>query len=120
MNGDVRVRLPAAPEYSRMADIAVVHAATHLGFSPGDIAHLSRAIQEAVLLLLEPEQPGGSLAFDLQSKAGIVTVEAHIEQRNCRPIPHDRIDRFESTAGSLVDSWKLDPDEHRIWLQKSV
>ena len=120
MNGDVRVRLPAAPEYSRMADIAVVHAATHLGFSSGDIDQLSQAIKEAVLLLLDPEHPGGSLALDLQSKAGIVTVEAQIEQRDSKPIPHDRIDRFESTAGSLVDSWKLDPDEHRIWLQKSA
>lgn len=120
MNGDVRVRLPAAPEYSRMADIAVVHAATHLGFPPADIARLSRAINEAVLLLLDPEEPGGSLAFDLQSKAGIVTVEAQMEQQDSKPIPLDRIDRFESAAGSLVDSWKLDPDEHRIWLQKSV
>ena len=34
MNGDVRVRLPAAPEYGRIADIAVVHAATHQGFPP--------------------------------------------------------------------------------------
>ena len=103
-----------------MADIAVVHAATHLGFPPGDIAHLSQAIKEAVLLLLDPEQPGGSLALDLQSKAGIVTVEAQVEKRDSKPIPHDRIDRFESTAGSLVDSWKLDPNEHRIWLQKSA
>ena len=120
MNGDVRVRLPAAPEYGRIADIAVVHAATHQGFPPRDIADLSLAIKEAMLLLLEPQQAGGSVAFDLQSKAGIVTVEAHLEHQGSKPIPLERIDRFDAIAGPLVDSWKLDPDEHRLWLQKSV
>ncbi|WP_419923909.1 hypothetical protein [Candidatus Poriferisocius sp.] len=103
-----------------MADIAVIHAATHQGFPPHDIAKISLAIKEAVLLLLDPDHPGGSLALGLQSKAGIVTVEAQAEPRGEKPIPYHRIDRFESTAGSLVDSWKLDPDEHRVWLQKSV
>ena len=120
MSGDVRVKVPAAPKYGRMAEIAAVHAASHQGFPPHDVDDLSRAIKEAVLLLLDPERPTGSMEFDFQSKAGIVTVEALIEQRESTPIPHDRIDRFESTAGSLVDSWKLDPDEHRLWLQKSA
>ena len=120
MSGDVRVKLPAAQKYGRMLGIAAVHAATHQGFPPNDIADLSQAIKEAVLLLLDPNQRDGSMAFDFQGKAGIVTVEAQLEQRGGKPIPHDRIDRFESTAGSLVDSWKLDPDEHRLWLQKSV
>ncbi|MCY3911604.1 MAG: hypothetical protein OXF99_08810 [bacterium] len=103
-----------------MAEIAAVHAANHQGFSPDDIANLSQVIKDAVMLLLDPEQPEGTMAFDFQSKAGIVTVEAQLDQRGEAPIPHDRIDRFESSAGSLVDSWKLDPDEHRLWLQKSA
>ena len=103
-----------------MAEIAAVHAATHQGFPPHDIDSLSQVIKEAVILLLDPKRPNGTMAFDFQSKAGIVTVEAQLEQRGERPIPHDRIDRFESSAGSLVDSWKLDPDEHRLWLQKSA
>ncbi|MDE0579257.1 MAG: hypothetical protein OXI29_05200 [bacterium] len=103
-----------------MAEIAAIHAADHQGFSSDDIANLSRVIKEAVVLLLDPEQSAGTMAFDFQSKAGIVTVEAQLDQRGDTPIPHDRIDRFESSAGSLVDSWKLDPDEHRLWLQKSA
>ncbi len=103
-----------------MAEIAAVHAADHQGFSSYDIANLSRVIKEAVVLLLDPERSDGTMAFDFQSKAGIVTVEAQLDQRGDKPIPHDRIDRFESSAGSLVDSWKLDPDEHRLWLQKSA
>ena len=120
MSGDVRVKVPAARQYGRMAEIAAEHAATYQGFPSADIADLSLAIKEAVLLLLDPAQPDGAIAFDYQSKAGIVTVEAQLEQRGTKPISHDRIDRFESTAGSLVDSWKLDPDEHRLWLQKSA
>ena len=120
MNGDVRIKLPAAQEFGRMAEIAAEHAATHQGFPSDDVANLSRAIKEAVLLLLDPELSDGSMAFDYQSKAGIVAVEAQVEQQGSKPIPHDRIDRFESTAGSLVDSWKLDPDEHRLWLQVSA
>ena len=103
-----------------MAEIAAVHAADHQGFSPNDIANLSQVIKEAVMLLLDPERPEGTMAFDFQSKAGIVTVEAQLDQQGEAPIPHNRIDRFESSAGSLVDSWKLDPDEHRLWLQKSA
>ncbi|MCQ3810075.1 MAG: hypothetical protein KTV68_05910 [Acidimicrobiia bacterium] len=120
MSGDVRVKVPAAPKYGRMAEIAAVHAATHQGFSSNEIGSLGQAIKEAVLLLLDPGQPNGSMEFDFQSKAGIVTVEAHVEQGESKPIPHNKIDRFESTAGSLVDSWKLDPDERRLWLQKSA
>ena len=120
MSGDVRVKVPAAPRYNRLAVIPAVHAATHQGFPPHEVDNLSQAIKEAVLLLLDPDQPDGLIAFDFQSKAGIVTVEAHLENSCERPIPHDRIDRFESAAGSLVDSWKLDPDEHRLWLQKTA
>lgn len=103
-----------------MAEIAAEHAATHQGFPSADVDNLSRAIKEAVLLLLDPGLPHGSMAFDYQSKAGIVAVEAQVDQQGSKPIPHERIDRFESTASSLVDSWKLDPDEHRLWLQKSA
>ena len=103
-----------------MAEMAAEHAATHQGFPTDDIASLKRAIKEAVLLLVDPELPEGSMAFDYQSKAGIVAVEAQVEQQGSKPISHDRIDRFESAAGSLVDSWKLDPDDHRLWLQKSA
>ena len=120
MSGGVRVEVPAAQGYGRMAEIAAIHAADHQGFSSDDIANLSRVIKEAVVLLLDPERSDGTMAFDFQSKAGIVTVEAQLDQRGDKPIPHYRIDRFESSAGSLVDSWKLDPDEHRLWLQKSA
>ena len=120
MGGDVRVKVPALERYGRMVEIAAVHAATHQGFPSEEVAELSQAIKEAVLLLLDPERPDGSISFDYQSKAGIVTIEAQLDSRGCKPIPHSRIDRFESTAGQLVDSWKLDPDEHRLWLQKSA
>lgn len=120
MGGDVRVKVPALKRYGRMAEIAAVHAASHQGFPSGEIAELRQAIQEAVLLLLDPERPDSSISFDYLSKAGIVTIEAQLDNRGSKPIPHSRIDRFESSAGQLVDSWKLDPDEHRLWLQKSA
>lgn len=116
----MRVKVPALKRYGRMAEIAAVHAAAHQGFPSEEVAELSQAIKEAVLLLLDPGRPDGSISFDYQSKAGIVTIEAQLDGRGCDPIPHSRIDRFESTAGPLVDSWKLDPDEHRLWLQKSA
>ena len=103
-----------------MAEIAAVHAATHQGFPSEEVAELSQAIKEAMSLLLDPEMPDVSISFDYQSKAGIITIEAQLDDRGCKPIPHSRIDRFETTAGPLVDSWKLDPDEHRLWLQKSA
>ena len=143
VSGDVRIKVPAAPKYGRMADIAAIHTATYQGFPPDEVADLSQAVKEAVLLLnpeypnvaaeadrdhehgeavllLDPEYPNGSMKFDFQGKAGIVTVEAQVEQCGSKPIPHHRIDRFEATAGPLVDSWKLDPDKHRLWLQKSA
>lgn len=120
VNGDVRIKLPATLEFGRMAEIAAEHAAAHQGFPPEHIANLSRAVKETVLLLLDPELSEGSMAFDYQSKAGIVAIEARVEQAGSKPLSHDRVDRFETAAGSLVDSWKLDPDDHRLWLQKSA
>ena len=103
-----------------MARTAADHIATYQGFPARDAADLRLAVEEAVALLLDSDAPGGWMVFDLQGKAGIVAVEAQIEQPTDTPIPHERIDRFEAAAGSLVDSWKLDPDEHRLWLQKSI
>ncbi len=59
VSGDVRVRVPALKRYGRMAEIAAVHAATHQGFPSEEVAELSQAIREAVLLLLDPELPDG-------------------------------------------------------------
>lgn len=119
MNGDVRVKLPAAPEYGRMARTAAIQIARRLGFTTGDISDLRLTMDAAVALLIDPDQSDGSIVFDYRGKAGIVIIEAHIEREASTPIPHERIDRFEATAGSLVDSWKLDPDENYLWLQKS-
>ena len=103
-----------------MARTAADHIAAYQGFPARDAADLRLAIEEAVALLVDSGAPGGWMAFSLQGKAGIVAIEAQIEQPADTPIPHERIDRFEAAAGSLVDSWKLDPDEHRLWLQKSI
>ncbi|WP_420639763.1 hypothetical protein [Candidatus Poriferisocius sp.] len=120
MPGDVTVKLPAAQKYDRMAEVAAAHAATHQGFPPTAVTELKQAVKEAMLLLLDPAHPDGTVAIDLQSKAGIVTVEAHLDDSAIPPIPEDRISRFASVAESLVDSWKLDPDDHRLLLQKAA
>ncbi len=117
---DVRITVPAAPAYGRMAEIAAAHAADHQGFAPTDTADLRLAVAEAVLLLLDSDQPAGTMEFDFLSKAGIVTIEGRLDAGEAKAIPHARIDRFESAAGPLVDSWKLDPEQHRLWLQKSA
>lgn len=118
--GDVRITVPAMAAYRRMAEIAAAHAADHQGFAPTDTADLRSAVKQAVMLLLDSELPGGTMEFDFLSKAGIVTIEARLDAGGAKAIPYARIDRFEAAAGPLVDSWKLDPEEHRLWLQKSA
>ena len=90
-----------------MAEIAAVHAANHQGFSPDDTASLSQVIKEAVMLLLNPDRPDGTMAFDFESKAGIVTVEAQLDQRGrtTDPPQQDRPIRvFGRIAGGLVEA----------------
>ncbi len=119
VNGDVRVRLPAAPEYGPMARTTAVHIARLLGFTADEVSDLRLTMEASVVLLLDPGRHDGSMTFNYRGKAGIITIEAAIDRKPISPTPHDRIDRFESTAGSRVDSWKLDPDQHRLWLQKT-
>ncbi len=120
MNGDVRVEVPAARKYSGMASAAAVNIATHLGFPAGDTSDLRLAIEQAVVLLLDPDQSRGMMTFSYQGKAGILSVEAQVGREGNNPIPPSRIDQFEKEAGPLVDSWKVDPDKNHLWLQKTL
>ncbi|WP_419918945.1 hypothetical protein [Candidatus Poriferisocius sp.] len=120
MNGDVRVRLPAAPEYSTMARTPATHIARLLGFATGEVSDLSLVMEATMVLLLDPERSGDSITLSYRGKAGIMTIQARINPEPNFPIRPGRIDWFEATVGLRVDSWKLDPDRHRLWLQKTT
>ncbi|MYG93574.1 MAG: hypothetical protein F4138_01050 [Acidimicrobiia bacterium] len=127
MNGDLQLKLPALPESGRMVELAITHAANHLDFPETTTTKLQQAIKEAMLLMLGPVEPDACLSensvsehhleISLLSKADILTFEAQLTMQNTTSISKAQIDRFKRTIKPLVNSGKVNTDNHRLWLQ---
>lgn len=115
----IRLALPAEPEYGRLARITASNLALRMGFTFPEIEDLRLAVDEMIILLLRPEGRSGEiiitftveptrLALDATSTAG--TDQAWLDQGALR--------RFEAIVGDTVDEFEVDEQGHRVHLVK--
>lgn len=115
----IRLQLPAQPEYGRVARIAAAQLALRLGFSLHEIDDLRLAMDEAAILLLGPEVAGRTLTIDYETGDHTIGVDARIDDGDeTPPVPDDRLTRFSELVGELIDEYSIDPTAHRITLSK--
>jgi len=113
----IRLELPAHPEYGRVAGIAALHLARRRGFSPRELEELVTAIDEVVRLL----GIGGSedtLRVDYGGDGTTIVVDARLWPGGELVVPLDRIDHFGEAAGDLVDDYSVGTDEPRVVFTK--
>jgi hypothetical protein len=114
---EIRLTLPAEPEYGRLARIAAAALALRTGFGYPEIEDLRIALDETLILLLRPEGAPGdvTLLFRLLPDGLDITATT-----TAGPDQHWVDDgartRFERLVGSLVDTAEVDEAGRRVHL----
>lgn len=114
----IRLQVPARPEYGRVARIAAAQLALRLGFSLHEIDDVRLVMDELALLLVGDEPTGDTLTIDFEATADMISVDAHIESDADSAVPDDRVARFREHVGELIDSYTIDPGSHHVTLAK--
>jgi len=115
----IRLALPAEPQYGRLARITASSLALRMGFTFPEIEDLRLAVDEMIILLLRPEGRSGEiiitftveptqLTLDAISTAG--TDQAWLDQGALR--------RFEAIVGDTIDQFDVDEHGHHVHLMK--
>ncbi len=119
VNDQIRLTIPAEPEYGRLARITVSGLARRLGFSQRSINDLRLAVDETIILLLRPEgRPGTiTLRFDV-GNAGLDIEATSTAGPNLAWVDQGALRRFEAIVDGTVDSYAVDEQAHHVHLLK--
>jgi hypothetical protein len=112
----IRLAVPAAAEYGRVARTTAAGLALRLGFSYRAIEDLRLAVDETLILLLRPDGAGESVEFDFDPGDGVLVMEATLDPPGLGIDP-TAIRRFERLVKPIVDDWSVD-DAGRVRLVK--
>ncbi|MEM7284945.1 MAG: hypothetical protein AAF480_01210 [Actinomycetota bacterium] len=115
----IQLELPASPEYGRVARIAAAHLALRRGFSLTEIDDLRLVMDEAAVMLLEPQLEGGRLDVTYSVTDDTVSVDARIVAEDDGTLPIDRVERFAELVGELIDEYSIDRAGRRLTLTKT-
>jgi len=119
VSDQIRLVIPAEPEYGRLARITVAGLARRLGFSYRSIQDLSLAVDETIILLLRPEGGPGSITLRFEVGHQGLTTEATTTAAQDQPwIDQGALGRFEAIVGATVDGYAVDEQGHHVHLLK--
>jgi serine/threonine-protein kinase RsbW len=116
---EIRLALPAAPEYARIARLTVAGVATRLGFSYDEVEDLRIAVGEACSVLID-DPPAGRLTVvyrlgdDALEVHATADGEAEVAARAALPTA----DLTEQILGAVVDDHGIDVAARSVWLRK--
>lgn len=114
----ISLQLPALPEYGRVARVAAAHLALRKGFSIAEIDDLRLAMDETAILLLGDWRQVGALSIVYEVDPTTVRVDARLLGEDHPGLPDDRVERFVTLAGNLVDEWHVDAGAGQVTLIK--
>ena len=115
----IRLALPAEPEYGRLARITTSNLALRLGFSFPEIDDLRLAVDEMVILLLRPEGVTGDITLTYTVEPGRLVIDAVSTAGSDQPwVDQGALGRFEAIVGDTVDACEVDESGHHVHLLK--
>lgn len=117
---EIRLVVPAQPEYGRLARVTVAGLALRLGFSHTEVEDLRLAVDESLILLLDGSGHDGDVevVYRLLDEAIELEVTADVGRRV--PPPSDgAIDRFQRMVADLVDVAVADPMKRTVRFRKA-
>ena len=120
MNDEIRLEVPAQPEYGRLARVTVAGLAVRLGFSHTAVEDLRLALDEALILLLDGSGRDGEivLVYRLLDDAIEVDLTAQIN-KGVAPPSEAAIERFGRMVADLVDVALADPAHRSVRFRKA-
>ncbi len=110
----VRLRLPAGTDYGRVARVTTAAIARRHGFTYREVEDLRLAIDEAIIALLDDDDPGAAveLVYSIGDDDVTITVEGAPDR------PPEAVGRFHTIVTDLVDRADLDLTRGRVRLRK--
>lgn len=116
---EVRLVLPADPDYGRVARAAARGLGHRLGMAPGQVEDLALAMDETLVLLLRPEGASGEIAFTFTVAPDRLVVDAVTSAGRDQPwVDQGARRRFEELVGPTVDAHAVDDDGRAVHLEK--
>jgi hypothetical protein len=117
----VRLVLPAEPEYGRLARITTAGLAVRSGYSFAAIEDLRLAVDETIILLLRPEGDPGKITLVFTVERDRLTIDASTTAgRSQHWVDDGALAHFEAIVDDIVDLQAVDPDGHRVHLEKKL
>jgi serine/threonine-protein kinase RsbW len=118
MTDEVRLSLPAAPEYARIARLTVSGLATRLGFTYDEVEDLRIAVGEACSLLLGPDGRRGTLTLVYGLTRDSITIEAIGDFADGAAALDDSAGLTGQILAAVVDEHEVDEGGWRVRLLK--
>ena len=116
MNSDnVRLAVPALPEYVRLARLTAAGLASRLGFSYDEVEDLRVAVDELCYLLVGPDGRPGQIALTFaMEKVGDETGLVITGEGAAGPRPVELAELSQQILAALVDSYDVSTDNGTI------
>ncbi len=110
----VRLRLPAGTAYGRVARVTTAALARRHDFTYREVEDLRLAIDEAIIALLDDQDPGAAveLRYSVDDDSVSITVDGAAAR------PPAAVSRFHTLVTGLVDRADLDLDAGKVTLVK--
>ncbi|HLF41229.1 MAG TPA: ATP-binding protein [Acidimicrobiia bacterium] len=107
--GDVRLVVPAAPEYLRLVRLTAAGLASRMGFTFDEVEDLRIAVDELCFLLVGNGSTPQSSSMELRYSAGpdSITIEGRADVGGTPPEPSELSLQI---LGALVDEHEVDGD----------
>jgi serine/threonine-protein kinase RsbW len=120
-DGTIRLALPAAADYGRVARTTVAGLALRLGFTYRDIEDLRLAIDETLILLLRPDAPAERVVLTFEPTDGGMVIDARVSPdlpTAATAVEPRALRRFERLVKPIIDTWSVTDDARHVHLVK--
>lgn len=115
----IRLVLPAEPDYGRLARIAASSLALRLGLTFADIEDLRIAVDETVILLLRPEGSRGDITLEFTIEPNALVIDASTTAGDDQHwLDAGARRRFDEIVQDTVDVHEVDEELHHVHIVK--
>ena len=108
---EVRLAVPALPEYVRLARLTAAGLASRLGFSYDEVEDLRIAVDELCYLLVGPDGRDGSISLTYAMEGDSLVI---VGQGVSGPRPAEFADLSEQILAAIVDEYEVTRDGDTI------
>lgn len=115
---EIRLAVPAVPEYARIARLTVAGLATRMGFTYDEIEDLRIAVGEACSVLLGADGRVGTITLTYGVGEDAITVEATGDFTDDDRLDIETADLSGQILSAVVDEHEVSADLSRVRIHK--